>query len=77
LSRCTSLSKMPKAILEFNLEDEQDALEFRRCQNAYKMALVLQEIEQYIMPHADGETQLAFFSLLEEHKINISELTLG
>jgi hypothetical protein len=68
---------MAKATLEFNLQDEQDAAEYRRCQNAYKMALVLQEIEQYIMPRADGETQLAFFSLLEEHNINISELTLG
>ena len=68
---------MAKATLEFDLQDEQDALEYRRCQNAFKMALVLQEVEQYIMPHADGETQLAFFSLLEEHKINISELTLG
>jgi hypothetical protein len=41
------------------------------------MALVLQEIDQYIMPNADGETQLAFYSLLEEHKINISELIFG
>ena len=68
---------MAKATLEFDLQDEQDALEYRRCQNAFKMALVLQEIDQYIMPAADGETQLAFYSLLEEHKINISELTLG
>ena len=68
---------MAKATLEFDLQDEQDALEYRRCQNAYTMALVLQEIDQYIMPAADGETQLAFYSLLEEHKINISELTLG
>jgi hypothetical protein len=65
---------MAKATLEFDLQDEQDALEYRRCQNAFKMALVLQEIEQYIIPKADGETQLAFFSLLEEQKINISEL---
>lgn len=68
---------MPKAILEFSLEQEEDALEYKRCQNAYKMALVLQEIDQYIMPGADGETQLAFYSLLEEHKINISELIFG
>lgn len=68
---------MPKAILEFSLEQEDDALEYKRCQNAYKMALVLQEIDQYIMPNADGETQLAFYSLLEEHKINISELIFG
>jgi hypothetical protein len=68
---------MPKAILEFNLDQEEDALEYKRCQSAYKMALVLQEIDQYIMPAADGETQLLFYSLLEEHKINISELVFG
>lgn len=68
---------MPRAILEFDLSKEEDAVEYRRCQNAYKMALVLQEIDQYIMPAADGETQLAFHSLLEEHKINIAELVFG
>lgn len=68
---------MPKAVLEFDLSKEEDAVEYRRCQSAYKMALVLQEIDQYIMPGADGETQLAFYSLLEEHKINISELVFG
>lgn len=68
---------MPKAILEFDLDNEQDAAEYRRCQSAYKMAFILQEIDQYIMPQADGDTQLAFYALLEQHKIDISELTLS
>ena len=37
---------MPKAVLEFDLSKEEDAVEYRRCQSAYKMALVLQEIDQ-------------------------------
>ena len=74
---------MPKAILEFNIPDEQD--EFETACNAQKYRIILWELDQFLrnkIKHASDDTsddylnalqtvRDEFWVLLEENNLNL------
>ena len=75
-----------KAILEFNLDEQDDQYAHRRCTKALDMALVIWEYQQYfrsqfkygeLSPERYEELEKAqtrFNSLIDLHNISIDEL---
>lgn len=74
--------KRMKAILEFNLEDQDDVMAHKRCVKALDMGLVLWEI-QYKLGRRVRKEDISsddlmeeIINLIEEYNINIDELII-
>lgn len=72
---------MAKAIIEFNLNDPEDADAHYRCVNALNLVTALWEIDnrlRSIVKYDSGETveqfREEFYNILQENNINLDKL---
>lgn len=72
---------MAKAIIEFNLNDPEDADAYYRCANALNLVTALWEIDnrlRSIVKYDSGETveqfREEFYNILQENNINLDKL---
>jgi thioredoxin-like negative regulator of GroEL len=72
---------MAKAIIEFNLNDPEDADAHYRCANALNLVTALWEIDnrlRSIVKYDSGETveqfREEFYNILQENSINLDKL---
>lgn len=76
-----------KAILEFNLSEQEDVAAHKRTVKALDMALVLWDIDQYLRTQVKYNEALSqeahdafesarekFYEILNDHNINIDEI---
>ena len=72
---------MPKAILEFNLDNLDDEISYTRCIKAKDMALAIWEFDSYLRGEGKyNDDSMAikhreeFRSILDSHNINMDEI---
>lgn len=65
-----------KAILEFNLDDPEDAMNHLRCIKATNMASCLFEITKNLHRRHDGSHQIFedIYDILDQNGVNIDDL---